>query len=213
MTGKKDGKTYAFACRYDIDAINGSVMEEFINAAKKPGVDVLVFMTNSSFSTSAKKAGDAAGVELWDRNYIDRMSIGVDVEYEKPVVKEKSHLKLYIAIAAVVVVVLIAALALYFSFLCLCQGKRSTGGTWGQVHVSRLWDTVPDPVSHRTPMSHPSVPLRQPVILFIQPHIRLYALLIFSGSFAIFAIASNAKRTIASLQHEASFLPVSCRRS
>ncbi len=114
MTGKKDGKTYAFACRYDIDAINGSVMEEFINAAKKPGVDVLVFMTNSSFSTSAKKAGDAAGVELWDRNYIDRMSIGVDVEYEKPAVKEKSHLKLYIAIAAVVVVVLIAALALYF---------------------------------------------------------------------------------------------------
>ena len=43
MTGKKDGKTYAFACRYDIDAINGSVMEEFINAAKKPGVDVLVY--------------------------------------------------------------------------------------------------------------------------------------------------------------------------
>ena len=114
MTGKKDGKTYAFACRYDIDAINGSVMEEFINAAKKPGVDVLVFMTNSSFSTSAKKACDAAGVELWDRNYIDRMSIGVDVEYEKPAVKEKSHLKLYIAIAAVVAVVLIAALALYF---------------------------------------------------------------------------------------------------
>ena len=49
-----------------------------------------------------------------DMDYIDRMSIGVDVEYEKPVVKEKSHLKLYIAIAAVVVVVLIAALALYF---------------------------------------------------------------------------------------------------
>ena len=61
----KDGKTYAFACRYDIDAINGSVMEEFITAAKKPGVDVLVFMTNSSFSTSAKKAGDAAGVERY----------------------------------------------------------------------------------------------------------------------------------------------------
>ena len=114
IMAKKDGRVYAFACRYDIDAISGKAMEEFIAAAKKPGVDVLVFMTNSSFSTSAKKAGDAAGVELWDRNYIDRMSIGVDVEYEKPVVKEKSHLKLYIAIAAVVVVVLIAALALYF---------------------------------------------------------------------------------------------------
>ena len=114
MLGKKDGKVYAFACRYDIDAISGSVMEEFINAAKKPGVDVLVFMTNSSFSSSAKKAGDAAGVELWDRNFIDRMSIGVDVEYEKPVIREKSHTKLYIAIIAVVVVILLVALALYF---------------------------------------------------------------------------------------------------
>ena len=110
IMAKKDGRVYAFACRYDIDAISGKAMEEFIAAAKKPGVDVLVFMTNSSFSSSAKKTGDAAGVELWDRNYIDRISIGVDVQYEKPAVKEKSNTKLYIAIAAV----LIAALVLYF---------------------------------------------------------------------------------------------------
>ena len=114
IMAKKDGRVYAFACRYDIDAISGKAMEEFIAAAKKPGVDVLVFMTNSSFSSSAKKTGDAAGVELWDRNYIDRISIGVDVQYEKPAVKEKSNTKLYIAIAAVVAAVLIAALVLYF---------------------------------------------------------------------------------------------------
>mgnify|MGYP004609590435 FL=1 len=114
IMAKKDGRVYAFACRYDIDAISGKAMEEFITAAKKPGVDVLVFMTNSSFSSSAKKTGDAAGVELWDRNYIDRISIGVDVQYEKPEVKEKSHTKLYIAITAVVAAVLIAALILYF---------------------------------------------------------------------------------------------------
>lgn len=114
IMAKKDGRVYAFACRYDIDAISGKAMEEFIAAAKKSGVDVLVFMTNSSFSSSAKKTGDAAGVELWDRNYIDRISIGVDVQYEKPAVKEKSNTKLYIAIAAVVAAVLIAALVLYF---------------------------------------------------------------------------------------------------
>ena len=51
---------------------------------------------------------------MWDRNYIDRISIGVDVQYEKPAVKEKSNTKLYIAIAAVVAAVLIAALVLYF---------------------------------------------------------------------------------------------------
>lgn len=114
FVAKKDGKVYAFACRYDIEAISGKAMEEFIAAAKKPGVDVLIFMTNSSFSSSAKKAGDAAGVELWDRNYIDRVSIGVDVKYENPIVREKGHTKLYIVIAAVVVVILLAALALYF---------------------------------------------------------------------------------------------------
>lgn len=114
IIAKKDGKAYAFACRYDIDAISGSVMEAFIDAAKKPGVDVLVFMTNSSFSSAAKKAGEAAGVELWDRNHIDRISIGVDVEFEQPVVKRKSNRKIYIAVAAVVAVILVAALVLYF---------------------------------------------------------------------------------------------------
>ena len=115
ITAKKDGKVYAFACRYDIDAISGAVMEEFVKTAKKPGTDVLVFMTNSSFSLSAKKSGEAAGVELWDRNYIDRLTIGIDVRLEEPVYREEGHKKLYIAVAAAVVVVLAAALVLYFS--------------------------------------------------------------------------------------------------
>ena len=115
MVAKKDGKVYAFACRYDIDAISGAAMEEFIRTAKKPGVDVLVFMTNSSFSSSAKKAGDAAGVELWDRNYIDRIAIGVDVRLEEPVYRNESHKKVYIAIAVIAVIVLAAALVLYFN--------------------------------------------------------------------------------------------------
>ena len=70
ILAKKAGKIYAFACRYDIDAISGPAMEEFVEAVKKPGIDVAVFMTNSSFSSAAKKAGEAAGIELWDRNYI-----------------------------------------------------------------------------------------------------------------------------------------------
>lgn len=114
ITAKKDGKTYAFACRYDIDAISGSAMEEFIEAVKRPGVDVPVFMTNSSFSSAAKKVGEAAGIQLWDRNYIDRMSISVDVELEKPVISRKSNKKIYIIVIAVVVAILIAALVLYF---------------------------------------------------------------------------------------------------
>ena len=48
IMAKKDGRVYAFACRYDIDAISGKAMEEFIAAAKKPGEHVQVYMTNSS---------------------------------------------------------------------------------------------------------------------------------------------------------------------
>ena len=115
FVAKKDGRVYAFACRYDIDAISGKTMEEFIAAAKKPGVDVLVFMTNSSFSSSAKKAGDAAGVELWDRNHIDRISIGVDTRLEEPVIDDRGGKKAgIIAAAAVVGVILVAALVIYF---------------------------------------------------------------------------------------------------
>lgn len=115
MVARKDGKVYAFACRYDIDAISGQAMEEFIQAARKQGVDVLVFMTNSSFSSAAKKAGEAAGVELWDRNYIDRIAIGVDVRLEEPAHRKESHRNVYIAIGIAAVIILAAAMALYFN--------------------------------------------------------------------------------------------------
>ena len=90
-------------------------MEEFVEAVKKPGIDVAVFMTNSSFSSAAKKAGEAAGIELWNRNYIDRMAIGVDVELEKPVIKKSSSNKNYIVLIAAVVIVLAVALLVYFA--------------------------------------------------------------------------------------------------
>lgn len=115
ILAKKAGKIYAFACRYDIDAISGPAMEEFVEAVKKPGIDVAVFMTNSSFSSAAKKAGEAAGIELWDRNYIDRMAIGVDVELEKPVIKKSSSNKTYVVLIAAVVIVLVVALLVYFA--------------------------------------------------------------------------------------------------
>lgn len=107
ITAKKNGKNYAFACRYDIDAISGAAMNEFIETAKKTNASILVFMTNSSFSSSAKKAGDAAGVELWDRNYIDRVSIGLNVEYDENRAKKDNSSK---AVAVVVVVIVVVAL-------------------------------------------------------------------------------------------------------
>jgi len=63
ILARKDGKIYAFACRYDIDAISGPAMEEFVEAVKKPGIDVAVFMTNSSFSSQARQQASNCGTE------------------------------------------------------------------------------------------------------------------------------------------------------
>lgn len=113
ITAKKDGKIYLFACKYHIDAISGKDMQLFIDCAKKTKADFYAFMTNSSFSSSAKKLANAESVELWDRNYIDRMMIGIDIEIERPKAKKKNNTALFV-IAGVVAVVLIIMVVLFF---------------------------------------------------------------------------------------------------
>ncbi len=115
ITAKKDGKLYGFVCRYDIDAIKGKAMEEFIEACNKAKIDVPVYMTNSSFASSAKKLADAEGVLLWDRNYIDRIAIGVDVAFDRSEPKKTSHTAFYITIAVLVTLILAATVVIYFN--------------------------------------------------------------------------------------------------
>lgn len=109
----KDGKKYCFTCMYHIDAISGKNMEEFIDACGKLGSCVPVFVTNSSFSSSAKKLGDAAGVELWDRNYVDRLSVGIDATLEEVVSKKKSKLSPWTIVIIAVAVALGIACAMF----------------------------------------------------------------------------------------------------
>lgn len=52
-------------------------MKEFVDGTKDMSHDARAFITNSSFISGAKKLGDEAGVLLWDRNTLDRMSIGI----------------------------------------------------------------------------------------------------------------------------------------
>lgn len=115
ITAKKDGKLYGFVCRYAIDAIKEKEMEEFIDACAKAKIDVPVYMTNSSFASSAKKAAEASGVQLWDRNYIDRIAIGVDVCFDRREPKRDSHKTFYIAATMVVTLILAAAMLVYFN--------------------------------------------------------------------------------------------------
>ena len=75
--------------------------------------DVRAFITNSSFISGAKKLGDEAGVLLWDRNTLDRMSIGIKENIVEDVQEETKSGKGLLA-GIIIAVVAIAAIAAYF---------------------------------------------------------------------------------------------------
>lgn len=77
ITAEKDGVKYCFGCAYAIDAIGEKKIQEFVEASRSLNCDVNVFVTNSSFLAHAKRRGEEARIELWDRNTVDRLAIGV----------------------------------------------------------------------------------------------------------------------------------------
>ena len=104
ITAVKDGEKYCFKCRYDIDAIGSSYIREL--AELSGNFDHKVFVTNSSFLSSAKKLGEEREIILWDRNTIDRMYIGVSdsLEDHREVVKKSSAPYIVAGIIAAVIV-------------------------------------------------------------------------------------------------------------
>ena len=88
-------------------------MKEFVDGTKDMSHDARAFITNSSFISGAKKLGDEAGVLLWDRNTLDRMSIGIKENIVEDVQEEtKSGKGLLTGI--IIAVVAIAVIAAYF---------------------------------------------------------------------------------------------------
>ena len=115
-TAQKDGERYCFKCSYEIDAVGEKKVAELIEAAKGGNYDHMVYITNSSFISSAKKKGDAANVMLWDRNTVDRMTIGIaDETLEEQPEEKKSPAHIIVPIAAAVVLCVVAAV-LYMKF-------------------------------------------------------------------------------------------------
>ena len=113
ITAVKDDKKYCFKWQYDIDAVGTAAMKEFVDGTKDMSHDARAFITNSSFISGAKKLGDEAGVLLWDRNTLDRMSIGIKENIVEDVQEEtKSGKGLLTGI--IIAVVAIAAIAAYF---------------------------------------------------------------------------------------------------
>lgn len=116
LTAVKEGEKYCFKCTYEIDAVGEKKVSALIDAAKADKFDKMVYVTNSSFISSAKKKGDAEGVLLWDRNTVDRMAIGIaDQPLVEEVVEKKSMLPVLIPVAVVILLAILAVV--YFVIL------------------------------------------------------------------------------------------------
>lgn len=112
IKAEKDNLKYCFKCRFDIDAISEKSISELFESVKGEKYDKIVFMTNSSFSPKAKKCGEAYGVELWDRNTIDRLYINVEESFIEQPEEPKRNIAPFIIIPIELVVA--AALLLYW---------------------------------------------------------------------------------------------------
>lgn len=112
ITAVKDGEKCCFKCRYDIDAVGEKYIDAFAEASGNYGKKI--FVTNSSFISSAKKKAEEKDIELWDRNTIDRLNISVFEKVEDEIIPEKSSKGIIVTIAVVAILAIGAAAYWYF---------------------------------------------------------------------------------------------------
>ncbi len=114
ITASKDGVKYCFKCQYDIDAVGEKKVDALVKAFKSGKYDKAVFATNSSFISAAKRKGESEGIILWDRNTIDRLSIGIAESLEDKVAPQRKKPSFLIWGFVILAVLLVIAAAVYY---------------------------------------------------------------------------------------------------
>ena len=73
VLAERDGVSYAIQCKHYQAKISNKAVQEAYAGAEFYGCDVPVVVTNSYFTPSAEELADEIGVELWDREKLNRM--------------------------------------------------------------------------------------------------------------------------------------------
>ena len=73
VLAERDGVSYAIQCKHYQAKISNKAVQEAYAGAEFYGCDVPVVVTNSYFTPSAEELADEIGVELWDRDELNRM--------------------------------------------------------------------------------------------------------------------------------------------
>ena len=69
----REGVSYAIQCKHYDGKIPNKAVQEAYAGAEYYGCDVAVVLTNSYFYPSAFELGDSIGVELWDRDTLNKL--------------------------------------------------------------------------------------------------------------------------------------------
>lgn len=73
VLAERDGTSYAIQCKHYQSNISNKAVQEAYAGAEFYGCDVPVVVTNSWFTASAMELADEIGVELWDRDELNRL--------------------------------------------------------------------------------------------------------------------------------------------
>lgn len=73
VLAQRDGVSYAIQCKHYRAKISNKAVQEAYAGAEFYGCDVPVVLTNSYFTPSAEELADEIGVELWDRDELNRL--------------------------------------------------------------------------------------------------------------------------------------------
>lgn len=73
ILAQKDELSYAIQCKHYENKVPNKAVQEAYAGACFYGCDVPVVLTNSYFSPSALELGDEIGVELWDREELEKL--------------------------------------------------------------------------------------------------------------------------------------------
>ena len=73
VLAQRDGVSYAIQCKHYRAKINNKAVQEAYAGAEFYCCDVPVVLTNSYFTPSAEELADEIGVELWDRDELNRL--------------------------------------------------------------------------------------------------------------------------------------------
>ncbi len=122
------GKKYAIQCKRYTGKVGNHAVQEAFSGKAYYDADIAVVATNNYFTSAAIETAEKIGVELWDRNMIEKMinSIAIQHEEEPTSLKQKndslSRIELYSKMKQIKTLIIIVYISIPIAIIFSCLG-------------------------------------------------------------------------------------------